>query len=93
MTNDSTDHVDCWGCVVRGKLLDALAGVDPNAPLEPIVDAVLRELTLAELCQCAGETLRAWAEEERQPPPPRRLARWAEEERLARLARGDHGDC
>lgn len=76
MTNDPTDH-DCWGCVVRGKLQAALAGVDPSTPLELVVDAVLRELTLAELCQCAGETLLAWAEDERRPPRPRRLARLA----------------
>jgi hypothetical protein len=69
MTNDPTDH-DCWGCAVRAKLHDALAGVDPTIPVEPAVKAMLGELTLSELCQLARLTLEAWAEDER--PAPRR---------------------
>jgi hypothetical protein len=72
MTNDPTD---CWGCVARAKLHRGLACVDPTTPLEPIVQAVLGELTVAELCQCAGETLRVWAEDERRPPRRSRLTR------------------
>jgi hypothetical protein len=72
MTHDPTDH-DCWGCTIRARLHDALAGVDPSVPLELVVDDVFRELTLAEVVQCARETLLAWAEEERRPPRPRRL--------------------
>jgi len=77
MNSKIETHDDCRGCAIRGKLHDALAGVDPSTPLEPIVNAVLGELTLAEICQCAGETLLAWAEDERRPPRPRRFARVA----------------
>ena len=81
----------CWGCVVRGKIRDTLAAVDPSMPLELVVDDVFRELTLTEVGQCARETLLAWAEDERRPPRPRRLARIASPEH--RQARNDHGDC
>jgi hypothetical protein len=64
MTHDPTDH-DCWGCPVRAKLRDALAGVDPTMPVGPAVTAVVGELTLMELCQLARLTLEAWAEDER----------------------------
>jgi hypothetical protein len=91
MNNKIETRDDCWGCVVRGKLHDALAGVDPSMPLELIVDDVFRELTLAEVVQCARETLLAWAEDERRPPRPRRVARLALPGHSR--ARGDHGDC
>jgi hypothetical protein len=70
MNSTIETHDECWGCVVRAKLHDALAGVDPATPLEPIVNAVLRELTIVELWQLASATLEGWAEDER--PAPRR---------------------
>jgi hypothetical protein len=81
MTNDTNDH-DCPGCAIRAKLHDALAGVDPATPLEPIVNAVLRELTVVELWQLAGATLEEWAEDERRP---------TRRSRLTRLASAGHG--
>jgi hypothetical protein len=91
MNSTIETHDDCWGCVVRGKIRDTLAGVDPSMPLELVMEDVFRELTLTEVCQCARETLLAWAEEERRPPRPRRLARIVSPEH--RRARNEHGDC
>jgi hypothetical protein len=79
MTNDPTTHDthDCWGCVVRAKLRDALAGVDPSTPLELLMDELFHELTLEEVSRLAGETLLAWAEDERRAPRHGRIARLA----------------
>jgi len=72
MTHDSTDH-DCRGCTIRARLHDALAG-RPDTPIETIVQSMLGELTVGELCQLAGSTLYEWAEDER---PARAAAAWA----------------
>jgi hypothetical protein len=75
MTHDPTDH-DCWGCTIRARLHDALAE-RPDTPLETIVQSMLGELTVGEVCQLAGSTLYEWAEAER--PAPRRRGRRAVE--------------
>jgi hypothetical protein len=68
MTHDPTDH-DCRGCTIRARLHDALAD-SPDTPIETIVQSMLGELTVGEVCQLAGSTLYEWAEDER--PAPRR---------------------
>jgi hypothetical protein len=73
MANDPTDH-DCWGCTIRAKLHDALSGRRPDTPIETIVQSILGELTVGEVCQLAGSTLYEWAEDwvEDERPAPRR---------------------
>jgi hypothetical protein len=67
----TTDH-DCAGCRARAKTERALERCTRGTSLEDFINAVLGDLTLAELSMLAGTTVAEWVEED---PRSRRLFR------------------